>query len=206
LRGFSATRLSDGARVDASARRGVAIALMPGFLDRKEVVILARYSDGSTRTFGGLDRRANVADPLGGPSWLAEHERAYPNTARRRACVVVWIDPVLGRSGECGSTGGPPFFFAIRRNSQSSDVAGEQVTTRHTAVFGALSQAVSDVTVSGPQGPRRPAISKRGRSFIALFAGHVPVSRLTVSFVLKDGRTLSYAGRRQLNLAPPARP
>ncbi len=200
-----AVRLSDGARVDASARRGVAVALLPGFLDRKEVVIVARYRDGSTRTFGGLARRASVADPLGGPSWLAEHERAYPNTARRRACVLVWIDPVISRAGECGSTKGPPFFFAIRRNTQSADVAGEQVTTRRTAVFGAISQEVSDATVTGPQGPQRPAISKRGRSFIALFAGHVPVSRLTVTFVLRD-QTLSYTGRSELNLAPPARP
>ncbi len=83
LRGITATRLSDGARVDASACRGVALALLPGFRDRKEVVIVARYRDGATRTFGGLARRASVVDPLGGPSWLAEHERAYPNTARR---------------------------------------------------------------------------------------------------------------------------
>ncbi len=202
LRGFSATRLSDGARVNASAGGGVALALMHGSLDRKEVVIVARYRDGSTRTFGGLDRRAKVADPFGGPSWLAERERAYPSTARRRACVVVWIDPVFGRSGECGSTGAPPFFFAIRRNSQPFDVTGRRVTTRRTAVFGAISQEVSDVTVTGPQGPQRPAISKRGRSFIALFAGHVPVSRLTVKFVLRD-QTLSYTGRRDVNLAPP---
>jgi hypothetical protein len=79
-------------------------------------------------------------------------------------------------------------------------VAGEQVTTRRTAVFGALSQEVSNVTVTGPQGPQRPAISKRGRSFIALFAGHVPVSRLTVTFVLRD-QTLSYTGRRDLSRA-----
>ncbi len=202
LRGFTATRLSDGARVDASARRGVALALLPGFLDRKEVVIVARYRDGATRTFGGFARRASVADPLGGPSWLAEHERAYPNMARRRACVLVWIDPVISRTGECGSTKRSPFFFAVRRNSQSS----RRVTTRHTAVFGALSQAVSDVTVTGPQGPQRPAISSRGRSFIALLSGHVHFSKLTVSFVLKDGRTLSYTGRRQLNLARPLRP
>ena len=210
LRGFTATRLADGVSVTAGARRGVAIALLPGGLEQREVGILARYRDGSTRTFGGLDRRARVADPLGGPPWVAEHERAYPNTARRRACVVVWIDPDPGRSGECGSTGTAPFFFAIRHNSQPSAEGGIVLAPgatprRQTAVFGAISQAVSDVTVKGPDSPRRPAISRRGRSFIAVFAGHVPVSQLTLSFVLSDGRTLSYSGRRALNLAPPPR-
>ncbi len=79
------------------------------------------------------------------------------------------------------------------------------MTRRRTVVFGAISQTVSDVTVTGSDGPRRPAISRRGRSFIAVFAGHVPVSQLTLNFVLSDGRTLSYTGRRELNLAPPPR-
>ncbi len=205
LRGFTATRLSDGVSVTAGARRGVALALLPGGLERREVDIVARYRDGSTRTFGGLERRASVADPLGGDPWFAEHERAYPSTAGRRACVVVWVGGELGRSGECGSAPASPFFFAIRRNTPYGD-GPEAPTRRHTAVFGAISQAVSDLTVTGPDGPRRPAISRRGRSFIAVFAGHVPVSQLTLSFVLRDGRTLSYTGRRELNLAPPRRP
>lgn len=208
LRGFTATRLSDGVSVTASARRGVALALLPGGLERRELGILARYRDGSTRTFGGLERRARVADPLGGAPWVAEHERAYPSTPGRRACVVVWLDSEPGRSGECGTTGAAPFFFAIRRSQDSSSGGGleagpEFSPRRHTAVFGAISQAVSDLTVTGPDGPRRPVISRSGRSFIAVFPGDVPVSHLTLSFVLSDGRTLSYTGRRELNLAPP---
>ncbi|HEV2061075.1 MAG TPA: hypothetical protein VGR11_17115 [Solirubrobacteraceae bacterium] len=208
LSGFTATRLSDGAHVDASARGGIALALLPGGLERREIGIVARYRDGSTRTFGGLERRASIADPLGGPAWFAEHERAYPSTARRRACVVVWPDLGPGRSGECGSSRVLPFFFAIRRSFRLSiDDAGRAIWPhRHTVVFGAISQAVSDLTVTSPDGPRQPAISSRGRSFIALLPGHVSVSQLTVTFDLKDGRTLSYTGRRQLNLAPPPPP
>ncbi len=199
LSGFTATRLSDGARVNATARSGVALALLSGGLERRDVGIVALYRDGSTRAFGGLERRASAVDPLGYSSWVAEHERAYPSSAGRRACVVVWLGPLPGRSGECGSTGASPFFFAIRR------AGGEISTRRHTVVFGAISQAVTDLTVTGPDGPRRPAISRRGRSFIAVFAGDVPVSQLTLSFVLRDGRTLSYTGRREFNLAPPLR-
>lgn len=207
LTGITAIRLSDRARVDAPARGGVALALLPGSLERREIGIVARYRDGSTRTFGGLARRVSVADPLGGPAWFAEHERAYPSTARRRTCVVISPDPDPNRSGACGSS--RPFFFAIRRSFQlSRDDAGMWAyrAPRHTVVFGAISPAVSDLTVAGPDGPRQPAISSRGRSFIALFPGHVSVSQLTLTFDLTDGRTLSYTGRRQVNLAPPSPP
>jgi hypothetical protein len=200
LSGFTATRLSDGARVNALARRSVALALLPGSLERREFVIIARYQDGSTRRFGGLERRATFVDSVGGPQWLADHERAYPSATGKRACVVVGVGPVPGRSGECGSTEKTPLFFAIRR--VITHPGGPLIVSRRTAVFGAISQAVSEVTVTGPTGLLRPAISRRGRAFIALFSGHVPASQLTLRFVLSDGRTLTYSGRRELNLAP----
>ncbi len=210
LRGFTAAPLAGGPRVETSARGGVALALLPGNVDRSDIAIVARYRDGSTRTFGGRQRRARVEDPLGGDPWVVEHERAHPHTPSRGACVLVWLAERRGRSGECGNTRGrAPFFFAIRRNTQYPDaphVRGKRVVLHHTAVFGAISQRVKDVSVTGPRGDRRPAISRRGRSFIALFGGHLSASRLKLRFVLKDGRTLSYTGRRQLNLAPPQRP
>ncbi len=103
LRGFTASRLSDGVSVAATARAGVALALLPRGLERREIGIIARYRDGSTRMFGNSERRVSVADPLGSSPWVAEHERAYPGTAARRACVVLWLDPRLGRSGNAAA-------------------------------------------------------------------------------------------------------
>ncbi len=210
LTGLTVVRVADGARFDAAARGALALAVLPGILERKEVLISARYRDGSTRTFGGPARRASVADPLGGRPWVADYERAHPSTARRRVCVIVdkpfprtsYLDQVDTPSGACGNTTATPFFYAIRRERRFE--AGRQIAT-HTAVFGAISQAVLDVTVTGPYGSRRPAISRRGRSFIALFAGDVPDTQLGLRFVLRDGRTLAFSGRSDLNLAAAAR-
>jgi hypothetical protein len=131
------------------------------------------------RVIAVASARLTVADPLGGPRWRIEHYRRGPLscvTARRL---------MAGRPRHNVGIGG---CTDMRSGKQliASSWAGSASRPR-TLVLGYARAGVRRVTITGPGGSRTFELSKRGRVFLAVFAGRVDSREIGVGTTMGNG-------------------
>ena len=215
LRSVEVLRASDSARSSASAPRGVALVVLPGASERGDLAITARYRNGSTRSLGASGERALDPGEGGGRAWAADLERLHNPLLPGGRCVALtrpdnpWrsIMPAdYARAGACGNLRRRPFFFAVSYVRENPPAVREgEPGVRQTLVFGGLGRAVEGVTIRVPAGERHPAISLRGRSFIATYQGKVAVPDISLEFRLRDQTLRTFSGQRSANLVRASR-
>jgi hypothetical protein len=195
LQAVTVERVADRLAVEATARRGVALAVLPALANRQDLRVTVRLAGGATRTLLEPTRRTQAADPTGEQPWVADFERAYPRSARRTACVAVTqreslivgapaLDELV--RGRCGDLRRRPFFFGVGR-AYGYESQPSRPRVRQTVVFGAIGSEVADVHIAAAGERRRPSISPRGRAFLAVYAGDIAADDISISFRHRDG-------------------
>ncbi len=204
LRSITVTRLTDRQQFRFRARRGVAVASLPGRPPEYALSVTAHYRGGGVKSF--LGAASSVAQP-GQTSYVTRFESAYPSRPGSRDCAVLDIPRLtFGQAiylpgGACGDLRRTPAFFAVRHTSP----ADNENDYDETVVAGGFGPTVKRVAVLRRGAPQPVAVSSRGRVFMAQIPGNVPVRELTTSFTLADGTIRSYPGAASLALGPPPR-
>ena len=196
----------EGARKLTLGLDGSFIAVYRGYVEDVRPRIVVVTANGHSHTIAFASSVAfEVADPDGGSPWQASGNPALaPGAYPDENCAQVSQE--LGRSTPnregasltpvvCGRLGQQPLFVLMRRFvPDSGEGTGYPWGNKpaRTLIYGAVSQRVVSLTLSGTGAPRAVPIDAHGGVFLAVLDGHVDPHALTLIAHLRDGRLVSY--------------
>ena len=190
----------------AAGPAGVALVVLPGYFERTDLTVTARFAGGGTRRVLGLGRVVVPHPHQPERSWGFAFARVHPPTPT--VCIAFAERPqrpppstvlTAPRHGECGN--GDYGFFAVRYVYRHPD--GRRAKDS-TVVFG-MGRWASSVTIAGPDGERVMPTGPGG-IFAAVYPPDVGHEDLTVSFDLYGvGEDATFRGRRDAGVLRPPR-
>lgn len=208
-----------GGTYDVPLSRHRAFLVLYSSRAKGHATLTAHLRDGTTRFFEfdlppqfGFPGSAKAPDPGGLPAWNVSADLRTTGPRKGQTCAQFHEDfdnnAARGRSGGefgppmCGDLTVAPLFadamqFGPRR---TMGIFGPgRHAPRRLIVWGAVSDAVRQVALVGPDGPRRLALSPVGRAFITVYPRGAKPADVTVAATLADGRVLRYTAPHLLN-------
>ena len=209
-----------GARALRLGPDGSFITVYEGYVEelRPRLVVVDRSGRSETLAFA-QSSSLEVGDPEGRSPWrVFDSADLEAGALPDENCAQASED--LGRSDPsrfeapltptvCGRLGTQPLFVLMRRFVPGS---GEHTgfpwgnSPARTLVYGGADPRVLALVLGGAGAPRRIVIDREGGGFLAVLDGHVDPRALTLTAVLRDGRTVSYTRSTQLYGERPNRP
>ena len=176
----------------------IALATLPGYFERADLTVRARFNDGTEKKV--LGGGVIVQDPVRQAVLWGFSGTGNPFPKIPTTCVAFASRPDTSRPGfvfsgprhgECGV--GDLGFFAVRHSEQIGE--GNRPVRQATLVFGMVPRDASRVTVTGPDGAREAARGSGG-IFAAVYPPDVDHTELTVSFQGDSRGDQTFTGRR----------
>jgi hypothetical protein len=210
-----------GGTYDVPLSRHRAFLVMYSSRAKGHATLTAHLRDGTTRFFAfdlppqfRAPGTARARDPGGLPAWNVSASVRPSGSRNGQTCAQfeqdIDVHAARGRTGGdfgppmCGDLRAAPLFAdAMRYGPRPAPVSfgpGPH-SPRRLIVWGAVSGAVRQVTVVGPDGPRRLPLSRIGRAFIAVYPPTVDPADVTVETTLADGSVRRYPAPHLLNAA-----